>query len=157
MLVRSDQEPAILALIRQAGTAARLESGVEAVPEPARLGDKDANGLAEGAGDGGDLSITSGEAQSGTGGDVTRDAGGGGVAGFELEGHARGGSHPVDPSARPACEGSVANAARELRVVEGEQRMRAERHGNRTLLFSGCRALACWRNRASTSSKQVNC
>ena len=49
MLVRSDQEPAILALIRQAGTAARLECGIEAVPDPARLGDKDANGLAEGA------------------------------------------------------------------------------------------------------------
>ena len=49
MLVRSDQEPALLALIRQAGTAARLEYGIEAVPDPARLGDKDANGLAEGA------------------------------------------------------------------------------------------------------------
>lgn len=49
MFVRSDDENAILALIRKAAVHPRSETGIEAVPDPVRVGDSDANGAAEGA------------------------------------------------------------------------------------------------------------
>ena len=49
MFLRSDDEPASLALIRKAAVHLRSETEIEAVPDPVRVGDSDANGAAEGA------------------------------------------------------------------------------------------------------------
>ena len=48
ILARSDGEPAIQALIAKAAALLRDE-GIEVIPDPARTGDSNANGLAEGA------------------------------------------------------------------------------------------------------------
>jgi hypothetical protein len=48
LFIRSDREPAILALIRKAAQMV-MTDGIAAVPDPARIGDKNANGIAEGA------------------------------------------------------------------------------------------------------------
>lgn len=47
--VRSDNEECILALGRTASAHVRSEEGIQAVPDPVRAGDSDANGAAEGA------------------------------------------------------------------------------------------------------------
>ena len=49
VFVRSDGEPAVVALVRKAAATARLKHGIEAVHEATRQGDKNANGLAEGS------------------------------------------------------------------------------------------------------------
>ena len=47
MFVRSDREPAIRSLINAACATVTRVYGIEAAPEPVRVGDSDANGLAE--------------------------------------------------------------------------------------------------------------
>jgi len=49
LFVRSDNEPAIRALIQQAGQEVRRVDDIDVVGDPTRQGDSDANGLAEGA------------------------------------------------------------------------------------------------------------
>jgi len=49
VLLKGDNEPAILALTQRTAAALRTETAIEVTLDPARQGDKDANGLAEGA------------------------------------------------------------------------------------------------------------
>jgi len=67
VLLKSDNEPAILALTQRTAAALRTETAIEVTVDPARQGDKDANGLAEGGregseGEGADVEARYGEA-----------------------------------------------------------------------------------------------
>jgi hypothetical protein len=49
IFLRSDNEPAIKALVQQMPATLRKDENIEAVPDPVREGDSNANGAAEGA------------------------------------------------------------------------------------------------------------